>query len=121
MPGVGIEIKLFAVSLAGLPDVAELDPPASLALPTAQKTLLLDFADLGLPLDNFEGMAFGPPLPDGRRPLFIVSDDNFNPDLQKTFVLAFAVGFEPLSIAALQGGDHRSPFAGRWVAGSRAW
>ncbi len=117
VPGVGVEIKLYAVSLAGIPDAAKVDPPASLELATAQKTLLLNFADLGLPLDNFEGMALGPPLPDGRRPLFIVSDDNFNPDLQKTFVLALAAGFEPLTIAALQGGAHRSPLVGRWVAG----
>ncbi|MDQ1348750.1 MAG: uncharacterized protein QG573_2126, partial [Acidobacteriota bacterium] len=117
VPGVGVEIKLYAVSLAGLPDAGQIDPPASLALAPAPKTLLLDFADLGLPLDNYEGMAFGAPLPDGRRPLIFVSDDNFNPDLQKTFVLALAAGFEPLTIAALQGGDHRSPVAGRWVAG----
>ena len=62
-------------------------------------------------------MAFGPPAADGRRPLVLVSDDNFNPDLQKTYVLALAAGFEPLSIAALQGSDHRSSVAGRWVAG----
>ena len=117
VPGVGIEMKLFAVSLAGVPNVADIDPPATEALPAAKKTLLLNFADLGLPLDNFEGMTFGPPLADGRRPLFIVSDDNFNPDLQKTLVLAFAVGFEPLAIGALQGAGHRSPLAGRWVAG----
>ncbi len=117
VPGVGVEIKLYAVSLAGLPDAAAVDPPASLALAPAPKTLLLDFADLGLPLDNFEGMAFGPPLPDGRRTLVLVSDDNFNPDIQQTFVLALAAGFGPLTIAALQGGDHRSPVAGRWVVG----
>jgi len=117
VPGVGIELKLYSVSLAGLPNAAGVDAPASLALATAKKTLLLDFADLGLPLDNFEGMAFGPPLPDGRRPLFVVSDDNFNPDLQKTYVLAFAAGFEPLGIGALQGAAQRSPLAGRWVAG----
>ena len=117
VPGVGIEMKLFAVSLAGAPNLATVDAPASLALPTAKKTLLLNFAALGLPLDNFEGMAFGPPAADGRRPLVLVSDDNFNPDLQKTYVLALAAGFEPLSIAAVQGADHRSPLAGRWVAG----
>ena len=117
VPGVGIEMKLFAVSLTGAPNVAAVDPPATQELPAARKTLLLNFADLGLPLDNFEGMTFGPPAADGRRPLFIVSDDNFNPDLQKTFVLAFAAGFEPLSIAAVQGAAHRSPLAGRWIAG----
>ncbi len=117
VPGVGVEIKLYEVSVAGSPEVSRIEPPASLSLATVRKTLLLNFADLGLLLDNFEGMTFGPPLPDGRRTLFLVSDDNFDPDLQKTLVLAFAVGFEPLSIAAVQGRDQRSPLAGRWVAG----
>ena len=30
-------------------------------------------------IDNMEGMAFGPTLPDGRRLLVLVSDDNFDP------------------------------------------
>lgn len=117
VPGVGIEMKLYAVSLAGAPNVAAFDPPATRELATAKKTLLLNFTDLGLPLDNFEGMTFGPLAADGRRPLLLVSDDNFNPDLQKTYLLAFAAGFEPLAIATVQGAAHRSPLAGRWVAG----
>ncbi|MEO8275723.1 MAG: esterase-like activity of phytase family protein [Thermoanaerobaculia bacterium] len=117
VPGVGVQIRLFAVSLTGLTDVAEIDPPATLSMRTAAKTLILDFADLGLPLDNFEGMTFGPPLPDGRRTLFVVSDDNFNADLQKTFLLALAADASPLTIANLQGRDQRSPLAGRWVVG----
>ncbi|MFT3813498.1 MAG: esterase-like activity of phytase family protein [Acidovorax sp.] len=44
------------------------------------KTLVLDFSTLGLrTLDNLEGMAWAPPLPDGRRVLLLISDDNFNP------------------------------------------
>ena len=35
------------------------------------------FDDLGIPIDNIEGMTFGPPLPDGRQTLVIVSDNNF--------------------------------------------
>ena len=30
------------------------------------------------PLDNTEGMCWGPRRPDGRRTLVVVSDDNFN-------------------------------------------
>ena len=44
-----------------------------------EKTLLLDLDELGIPLDNVEGMAFGPNLPDGRRSLILVSDNNFSP------------------------------------------
>lgn len=46
----------------------------------ANKELLLDLADAGLrSVDNLEGMTWGPPLPDGRRVLLLVSDNNFNP------------------------------------------
>jgi len=56
-----------------------------------KKTLLLDLDALGLPLDNIEGMAFGPDLPDGRRSLLLVSDNNFSPAAFTQFLL-FAVG-----------------------------
>jgi 3-phytase len=62
------------------------------------KTLLLDLGQLpGLPkelvataLDNFEGMTFGPRLPDGRATLLLVSDDNFR-NIQRTWFLALAI------------------------------
>jgi hypothetical protein len=117
VPGAGLSLRLYAVDVTGLPDVAAVDPPATADLPSARKTLLLDFADLGIALDNYEGMAFGPSLSDGRRTLFVVSDDNFDPGAQKTLVAGFAVGFEPLTVAGLQGAGHRSPLAGRFVAG----
>jgi hypothetical protein len=56
----------------------------------AEKTLLIDLDTLGIPLDNVEGMAFGPDLPDGRRSLILVSDNNFAP-AQFTQFLLFAV------------------------------
>ena len=46
-PGTGNTIKLFEVSLHGT---------------TARKRLLLDLDELGIPLDNVEGMTFGPRL-----------------------------------------------------------
>jgi glycerophosphoryl diester phosphodiesterase len=55
------------------------------------KDLVLDFDELGITLDNIEGMTFGPDLPDGRRTLVFVSDDNFS-DTQVTQFLAFAMG-----------------------------
>ncbi len=100
--GVGNGIELYRVELQGATDVAGVD-----ALPTeeedgqlvplldqpARKTLLLDFADLGIPLDNIEGMTFGPELADGRQSLVVVSDNNFS-DTQFTQFLAFAVDVE---------------------------
>jgi hypothetical protein len=52
-----------------------------------RKRLLLDLADLNIPLDNLEGMALGPQLPDGTRSLLLVSDDNFNPNQFTQFLL----------------------------------
>ena len=57
----------------------------------ADKTLLLDLDELGIPLDNVEGMAIGPDLPDGRRSLLLVSDNNFSPAGFTQFLL-FAIG-----------------------------
>jgi hypothetical protein len=54
-----------------------------------EKTLLLNLDSLGIPLDNVEGMTFGPNLADGRRSLVLVSDNNFAP-AQFTQFLLFA-------------------------------
>jgi hypothetical protein len=61
-PDTGNTIKLYGVALVG---------------GRAYKTLLLDLDDLGIPLDNVEGMTFGPRLRDGRQTLVMVSDNNF--------------------------------------------
>lgn len=42
------------------------------------KKLLLNLQELGIYLDNLEGMSVGPRLPDGSKSLLLVSDDNFN-------------------------------------------
>ena len=57
----------------------------------AAKRLVLDFTTLGLPVvDNLEGFAFGPRLPNGHATLLFVSDDNFNKS-QVTQLLLFEV------------------------------
>jgi myo-inositol-hexaphosphate 3-phosphohydrolase len=54
------------------PGPFEIDPPI------AKRLLLeLDGSELGITLDNVEGMTFGPDLPDGRRTLVLVSDNDF--------------------------------------------
>ena len=74
-PGTGNTIKLFEVSLRGT---------------TAHKRLLLDLDELGIPLDNVEGMTFGPRLRHGRRSVVLVSDNNFA-TTQFTQFLLFAL------------------------------
>jgi hypothetical protein len=61
--------------------------PASSTRCAGAETLLLDLDALGIPLDNVEGMAFGPDLADGRRALVLVSDNNFAPAQFTQFLL----------------------------------
>lgn len=114
--GIGNAARIWDVSLAGATDVASLDSLAGAAYVPARKTLLLDLAETGVALENFEGLAFGPTLPDGRASLVVASDDNFNPEQESTTFLVFAVDRAPMTVARLQGAGHRSP-----LEGSRVW
>lgn len=91
--GVGNTILLFEVSLANASDIQTIDSLSSVDISQirpAEKRLLLDLRSLNIPLDNIEAMTFGPILPDGRRSLLLISDNNFNP-LQVTQILVFAL------------------------------
>lgn len=83
----GFGAKLFQITLGGATDTSTI---ASLkgelkGIQPIQKKLLLDFAKL--PIDNLEGMTFGPRLPDGSQSLVLVSDDNFRPEQVTQFWL----------------------------------
>jgi 3-phytase len=91
-PGTGNTIKIYSVRFPGADDVDGLDSIAGTlgSLRPVEKTLLLDLRTLGIPLDNIEGMTLGPKLPDGRRSLLLVSDNNFAA-AQFTQFLLFAI------------------------------
>jgi hypothetical protein len=77
-PGTGNTIKLFKVSLPGATDINGADSLQGLdRVRPARKTLLLNLDELGIPLDNVEGLTFGPRLPHGRQSVVLVSDNNF--------------------------------------------
>jgi 3-phytase/alkaline phosphatase D len=76
-PGTGNTIRLYKVALPGATDVNGVPSLQGKRVRPVRKTLLLDLDDLGIPLDNVEGMTFGPRLRDGRRSLVLVSDNNF--------------------------------------------
>ena len=61
--------------------------------PVTKRLILNVEEDLGIEPDNIEGMAFGPPLPDGRLPLILVSDNNFAVT-QTTQFIVLAVDLE---------------------------
>jgi hypothetical protein len=59
------------------------------------KTLFIDLLDASFNLaptiaEKIEGLAWGPDLPDGRRVLYVISDNDLNPNLA-TQIYAFAI------------------------------
>ena len=92
VPGTGNTIKLYRVELAGATNVNGVESLAGMLhlVQPVEKTLLLDLDELGIPLDNVEGMTFGPRLSHGRRSLVLVSDNNFSA-LQFTQFLLFGL------------------------------
>ena len=75
---VGMVVKLFEVrlgeTLTGV-DRSRLEPAAR-DLPILKKRLVLDFADLPILLDNFEGLTLGPTLPGGSESLLVLGDND---------------------------------------------
>ncbi len=89
--GAGNTIRLYRVALPGATNVAGVADLHQLRrVRPVHKSLVFDLDELGLTLDNLEGMTFGPRLPDGRRSLVLVSDNNFTPGQPSQFLL-FAV------------------------------
>lgn len=88
--GVGNRVQVYRLDLTNASDVGDRAALAATQFTPVHKTLLLDLATLGVPLDNLEGMSWGPRLPSGQRTLILVSDDNFS-RLQSTQFLAFAL------------------------------
>ncbi|MET3493700.1 esterase-like activity of phytase family protein [Variovorax boronicumulans] len=87
--GTGNSLRLYEIDTRAAGDVLAVGRLAPGNHQPVAKTLVADFAALGLSrLDNTEGMCWGPPLANGNRTLMVVSDDNFNP-LQVTQFAAF--------------------------------
>jgi len=103
--GVGNSVKLYQTSILGATDISDLDSVNGVDVDAAQKRLLLDFGDLGITLDNLEGIALGPQLEDGRQTLVVVADNNFS-STQFTQVLSFALEVDTIAGAEpIVGGD----------------
>ena len=87
----GVSVRLYEADLDGASDTLGVGTLRPGRYRPAPKRLLLDFRASGLPhIDNFEAMAWGPPLPNGHRTLVLCTDDNFNP-LQVTQFVVFEV------------------------------
>jgi hypothetical protein len=86
----GFGVKLFQLATGSASDTTTIESLKG-QIPGVQpirKKLLLDLNQLGVPLDNLEGIAFGPHLPDGSQSLLLVSDNNFS-DQQVTLFFLF--------------------------------
>ena len=85
--------KLYLASAQNATDVSDLDSLLGQDIVVAEKELLVDFNDINTNfdgLDDFEGLALGPILPDGRQSLIVVSDNDFD-STQETQFFAFAL------------------------------
>jgi hypothetical protein len=96
-PLVGFGVKLYQITTSGATDTSTIDSlkgPLRGVQPIRKK-LLLDLSELGIRLDNLEGMTLGPRLPDGSQSLLLVSDDNFQPAQVTQFLLFRLKGLRP--------------------------
>jgi hypothetical protein len=85
-------IRLYEIETEGATDVRGLASLVGADYKPVRKRLVLDLNTLGLAkLDNIEGIAWGPKLPNGNDTLVLVSDNNFNTASQITQLLAFEV------------------------------
>lgn len=89
-------ITLYVADLSTGSDVKSLEKLEAGKFTEVSKTKLIDFeTDLAKELgskdiENFEALSFGPQLPDGRKSLLIMSDNNFSKK-QITRLLVFAI------------------------------
>ena len=84
-------IKVFITDLnpaTDIKDVVSLKTDKSFI--AAPKKLLLNMDDLGIYIDNIEGVTFGPVLPNGHKTLVFVADNNFDAK-EKAQLLLFEV------------------------------
>ncbi|MEG4453535.1 esterase-like activity of phytase family protein [Microcoleus sp. N9_A1] len=94
----GTTIRIFEISLEKGDRIEALESLKNRLseVSPAQKRLLLDLETLKIPLDNIEGLTFGPALADASRGLILVSDNNFSP-LQETQILGFQIKVQKTS------------------------
>jgi hypothetical protein len=84
----GSNIKIFLADLKNADNVRRVKsliarPPVH----PATKKLLVNMDDLGIYIDNIEGVTFGPLLPNGHRSLIFAADNNFNAKEEAQFLL----------------------------------
>jgi hypothetical protein len=80
-------IKIYLADIGAVQDVSGYASLKNVSFRPVQKHLLLNMDDLGIYIDNIEGVSFGPKLPNGNQTLIFVSDNNFSKDEITQFFL----------------------------------
>jgi hypothetical protein len=83
-------IKVYLCDVSKSTDVKNLASLKNQSYTLATKKLILNMDDLGIFIDNIEGVTFGPKMTNGKQSLLFVSDNNFSAK-QKTQILLFEV------------------------------
>lgn len=84
-------IKVFIANLSGADNIRDIQSLNNQSvIKFASKKLLLNMDSLNRFIDNIEGVTYGPRLPNGKKSLIFVADNNFNSS-QKTQFLLFEV------------------------------
>lgn len=84
-------VKLYIADLSGATDISQVPfLQSGISFTAARKKLLLNLDETGTYIDNIEGICFGPVLPNGKKSLLLVADNNFNP-IQKSQVFLFEI------------------------------
>lgn len=89
----GAGAKIFQVVVANATDTSKIESLKGelTQVQPLKKQQLFDLQDLGIYLDNIEGMTLGPRLPDGSQSLILISDDNFNEEqVTQVFLLGLS-------------------------------
>jgi hypothetical protein len=93
--GPEYQVEIYECDLAGATDVSVQEALANLpveggTLKPISKKLVLKLSSLRSKvgkIENFEGIALGPTLPDGQKTVLLVSDDNFMRNLRTQFLM----------------------------------
>ena len=83
-------VKVFLCDLNSASNVMALPSLKDQNIKLLSKKLVLNMDDLGIHIDNVEGMTWGPVLANGHKTLIFVSDNNFQ-SFQRTQVFLFEV------------------------------
>ncbi len=99
-PSKGYRAKIYQMETGNASDTSRtrtLSQSENSAVPIRKK-LLLNLSDLGISLQNLEGVILGPYLEDGSRSIVLASDNNFQTDTPTQF-LVFRLGQNQQSLS----------------------